>query len=326
MHWKNTCAGLINRVIARADMELVRRSDRWRPASQLGKQPVPPDRPATHQSPGFFRVFGRQSQLPYDFSVITTSILRPTLRDAVRSVVAQDFPGTIQMLVGIDRVSEAPNWIETLGRNLPENRTLVLFFPGYSTSSRHGGLHPAWDGGAIRTMLSYLANSRHLGYLDDDNWWAPEHVSSMRAALEGHDWAYARRSFAHPHSRVPICEDEWESIGPDAGAYRDIGGWVDPNCLAIDKLNCEAVLRWWAIPLRNSPKAMDADRNVFRVLRSEFKGQTTGRCTVFYPIDETDVQHPFRLRMIGRDRFDACGTRAAAMASQAQGATAAASA
>ncbi len=30
-------------------------------------------------------------------------------------------------------------------------------------------------------MLSYLANSRYVAYLDDDNWWADDHLSAMHA-------------------------------------------------------------------------------------------------------------------------------------------------
>ena len=109
---------------------------------------------------------------------------------------------------------------------IPRNHAVLFFYPGYSTSCRHGGLHPAWDGGVLRTLLSYLANSRYVAYLDDDNWWDGSHLESMRLALEGCEWAYARRWFIHPKSRRPICPDEWESIGPNRGTicrYRRVG-------------------------------------------------------------------------------------------------------
>jgi hypothetical protein len=156
-------------------------------------------------------------------------------------------------------------------------------------------------------LLSYLANSRYLAYLDDDNWLEETHLASMRQALEGSEWAYARRWFVHPKSRRPICQDDWESIGPSKGTFADIGGWVDPNCLAIDKLACESVLRWWSIPLRNTTRAMDADRNVFRILSTQFKGCPTNRATVFYRIDEKDQCHSARLDAIGHERYQAFG-------------------
>ncbi len=85
-----------------------------------------------------------------------------------------------------------------------------------------------------------------------------------------------------------------------------MGGWVDPNCLAIDKIACEAVLRWWSIPIRHSAGAMDADRNVFRILNAEFRGAPTGQHSVFYEITETDPMHPHRLGWIGEQRYRSC--------------------
>src|SRR5262249_37574001 len=152
---------------------------------------------------------------------------------------------------------------------------------------RYGGLHAARDGGSLRTVLSYLANSRDVADLDDDNWGSEDHLSTMYSVLSaGAEGAYALRWVVPPGSREPTCLDEWESVGPRAGFF---GGWVDPNCLAIDKIACEAVLRWWSIPAPNSVKCMDADRNVFHMLSTEYRGAPTNRHSVFYNMTETDA-------------------------------------
>ncbi|MDE2185069.1 MAG: glycosyltransferase family 2 protein, partial [Alphaproteobacteria bacterium] len=233
--------------------------------------------------------------------------LRPTIADAVRSVFAQRFEGTVQILVGADlSAGDASRLIDDIGRSVPDSHSVLFFYPGYSTSQRHGGMHAAHDGGALRTILSYLANSRYVAYLDDENWWSDDHLSSLYHVLSaGADWAYASRWYVHPASRKPVCRDEWESVGPARGFFRSTG-WVDPNCLALDKIACEAVLRWWAIPVRNSPKAMDGDRNVFRFLSTEFNGVPTGKFTVFYQLDETDPMHPRRLNWIGPQQYRSC--------------------
>ncbi len=232
------------------------------------------------------------------------TILGPHLGDAIQSVFEQRFPGRVQVLIGIDAPQQDGTGIEQLCASVPDYHSVLLLYPGYSTSRRHGGLHSAWDGGSLRTLLSYLANSRYIAYLDDDNWWSHDHIAALHATLRsGADWAYALRWFVHPSSRQPICRDEWESLGPGRGYFSNWGGWVDPNCLAIDKIACEAVLRWWSIPLRNSAKAMDADRNVFRILRTEFRGVSTGLHSVFYQITEADSMHPYRLSVIGEQRY-----------------------
>lgn len=311
MSWKASLAAAANYILRCADIQLIRNVDFWKPLSHLGKQPVT-ERPFEPFSAPFLRAFQGSKvtslQGPTDFAVVIPTILRPTIADAIESVFDQRFAGSIQILIGIDASNVDATRVERLCKSPPDRVSVFLFYPGYSTSNRHGGLHQTWDGGTLRTVLSYLANSRRVAYLDDDNWWSDDHLFGMHAALSGGaEWAYALRWFVHPGSRRPICRDEWESIGPERGYFRKWGGWVDPSCLAIDKIACESVLRWWSIPLRNSFKAMDADRNVFRFLRTNFRGVPTGLHSVYYAITETDPMHPYRLNVIGEQRYRSSG-------------------
>ncbi len=310
MSWKARAAEAANRALKRFDTRLIRGSDLWRPTAALGSQPEPGVSPPDSGA-AFLHAFNgatvANSAAPSDCAVIIPTTLKPTLLAAVESVFEQQFDGTLQVLIGIDRMVGSVQPLLDLMQRIPPNVSVTIMYPGYSTSRRHGGLHPAFDGGALRTILSYMANSRQLAYLDDDNWWAPDHVATILAALEGHDWAFARRVFVHPGTLAPICEDTWESIGSGEGNFRESGGWVDPNCIALDKLRCEAVLRWWSIPLRNSRKAMDADHNVFRILSTEFSGRDTHKATVFYVITESDDRHPSRLQAIGQERYAVAG-------------------
>jgi len=307
MSWKHRVAGVANRFLTRLGGELVDIDEVWRPTSFLRRQPQPPAEPPASAGAPILRVWkddGDLRQTPFDFSVVIPSTLRNSLVAALQSVFDQDLPGRIQILVGIDFPIGDVEILEHACLKRPRNREVFAFWPGYSTSVRHGGLHPSWDGGVMRTVLSYLANSRHVAYLDDDNWWAPQHLSSLQAALAGCQWAWAKRWFVHPESRRPVCIDEWESVGPDLGIYAPVGGFVDPSCLAIDKIACEAVLRWWSIPLRDSGLAMDADRNVFRILRQYFRGRGTGRATAYYVLDRDEASHPQRLANIGKEAYE----------------------
>lgn len=251
----------------------------------------------------FFTTFkdaADDSQRPYDVAVIMPSIVRPTIEKALHSIFAQDFSGRIQVLIGIDQPLGDLSVIEDVCRARPSNCTLSVFFPGYSTSVRHGGLHPDRAGGVLRCVLTYLANSRFVAYLDDDNWWAPEHLRHLLKAVEGKQWAYALRWFVHPVSRRPICIDAWESLGPNRGCFATrFGGWVDPNCLMYDKLTCEPVTRWWTIPLPGDAKAMSSDRHVFHWLKNTYTYGETGTASVFYQLDPQDGMHPQRLQWMG---------------------------
>lgn len=315
---KRAATAFLNRFLRRYDIALVRLSELWRASSQPGNQPLTSPGPQPAREP-HLRVFGPDNGVAsFDVSVVMPTILRPTIEDALRSIFAQDLSGYVQTLIGVDWPGGDVGLIDRLCWDRPPNHSIWVFDPGYSTSTRHGGLHPCWDGGVMRTVLSYLAGSRRVAYLDDDNWWAPNHLRALVAALEGHDWAWSLRWYVHPLSRQIICEDIWESVGPNAGTQP--GGWVDTNCLMIDKTVCEAVLRWWSIPLRNDPRGVGADRNVFSILSREFRGRGSDSRTTYYALNEYDSDNDQRVARIGHERYRRAGlTRSDIMASPAEG-------
>ena len=234
-------------------------------------------------------------QEPYGAAIILPTLLRPGLARAVRSVFAQDFAGRIQILVGIDKAEGDRAQLAALARECPPHIALDLFDPGYSTSARHGGIYPNKVTGSLRTLLTYAANSRHIAYLDDDNWWAPDHLASLSAALDGHDYSWSQRWFVDPEDSAPICIDEWESVGPDAGVFKEkFGGFVDPSSLMIDKLACHEVLPAWSLTPFSDGRG--SDRLVFDRLKRSHKGCPTGRATSFYTINPDDIVHLNRLQ------------------------------
>jgi hypothetical protein len=190
-------------------------------------------------------------------------------------------------------------WLDSLIAAAPANRSPLILDPGYSTAKRHGGFAESAAGGALRTILSYMAHSRLVAYLDDDNWWSDDHLAALAEAIQGHDWAYSLRWFVDAESDRPLCVDTWESVGPGAGVFaRRFGGFVDPSCLLIDKLACEPVLRLWCHPLADDPAAMTADRTVFDYLRREKRWAGTNRPTAYYRLSPSDMNHQLRLDRI----------------------------
>ena len=261
---------------------------------------------------GFLRTFRHRTtslQTPFEVAVVMPSILRPLIADALRSVLAQAGPRRIQVLVGLDHAGDdhAPpdlGPVEAACADIGPDRVVQVFHPGYSTSVRHGGLHPARDGGALRAVLTLLANSDRVAYLDDDNRWTPDHLPSLLAALGDGDWAYGLRWFVHHRTGRQVSIDEWESVGPDRGLFREMfGGFVDPNTLLIDRRRCLEAIVAWTTPLPNDPKAMSADRMVFDRLR-RLDGRATGRPTALYRLDPEDGLHARRLAVMG-DAYEA---------------------
>ena len=260
----------------------------------------PPVGAATRGVVQTFPAAGRTSnQGTFEVAVIMPTILRPSILHAVRSVFAQDFVGTGQLLIGIDKADGDPRVLDKILAIKPANWAVSIVDPGYSTSVRHGGIHPATDGGAMRTILCYAAHSRYLAFLDDDNWWAPDHLSSLLKVIPLHQYAYSLRWYVDAATSRPICTDAWESVGPDRGVYREkFGGFIDPNTLMFDKAACDDVLGLWCIPVFHHSVGIGSDRTVFERLRTKYSGVATGSPTCFYRISPSDPMHPERLRLI----------------------------
>lgn len=220
------------------------------------------------------------------------TVVRDTLPQALRSVFAQEFAGRIRVMIGIDRWAGQREAVEQLAAQSPSHVTVSVLDLGYSTSQRHGGTWPSHYGGALKTILSYAVNSRYVTYLDDDNWYSPDHVSSMMKAIQGKAWAYALRHFVDAASGEPLCPDTWESVGPDRGVYASAqGGFVDTNSYLIDAFACYDVFPEWA--MTRFAGGTGGDRQVFQKLRTRPWG-TNGAHTVYYRT-KLARRHPYLL-------------------------------
>ena len=260
---------------------------------------------APQTSAAFLKIYNGFGQRPAEVAVIIPSTWRTSLKQALRSVVEQDFPGNIQIMLGFDTPNTALLDLDALVGDLPANRSLLAIYPGYSTSERHGGVQPGFDGGALRILLCYMANARRVAFLDDDNWWTAQHIHLLYQALDnGGQWAFSWRWFVDPRDDSVVCLDDWESVGPGRGVYvANFGGFVDPNCLMYDKLTCDSATRFWALPLPTDASRMSTDRQVFNELKNQYAWRSVEQPTVFYRMNLTDPVQVDRLAVIQQRGF-----------------------
>lgn len=245
----------------------------------------------------------------FDAAVVIPTRLRETLPQAVHSVFSQRDAGRIQILIGVDGDGDR-EMLTGLHRQCPDNVAITIVDPGYSTSNRNGGLHAAMDCGAMRTVMSYLAHSRHIAYLDDDNWLHNQHLFHLRNAIKGKDWAYGFRWYVDPETDKPCCIDRWESVGPDRGVYaKALGGFVDPNCLMIDKVACEPILRLWSISGKKDGVYLPPDRLVFDALKRHFRAGEARKATAYYRLNPDNDAHVHRLKWIAAERLNEAASR-----------------
>ena len=153
----------------------------------------------------------------------------------------------------------------------------------------------------MRTVLTHLANADRVAYLDDDNTWRADHLATMSRAIAGGDYAWSLRWFVHHRTGRLLAVDEWESVGPDRGLFRErFGGFVDPNTLMLDRNKCREAVVAWTTPLAEDAAGMSADREVFHRLRSRH-GVGTNQPTAFYRLSPRDLLFQSRMRRMGLD-------------------------
>jgi glycosyltransferase involved in cell wall biosynthesis len=147
---------------------------------------------------------------PLVSTVIATYDRKELLEKAIASAFAQDYPNLEVVVIGdacpsLKIENPAVRWI-----NLPKN---------------HGA------GGAVpRNYGIMFASAELIAYLDDDNEWAPDHISSLYAALRSTDSAYAFSSM--------------RTLGKDLIFQGPKRGSIDTSCV-LHKKSLIRKYGWW---------------------------------------------------------------------------------
>lgn len=242
-------------------------------------------------------------------SVLIPTVCRSTMLRAVRSALAQDVDGHIEVLVAVDvdPAGRAAALQEQLRRECPSHASIHWIHLPYSTSVRHGGIHASYFGGGLRSAMTWLASSDRLVYLDDDDWLDPLHVRDIVRAANGRAWAYSLCHYADGDREVALGVDMLESVGPGQGVHaRRFGGFVRPSGLLIDRRRAPQSAHLWARAL--SSRGDGDDRLVFDALRKLPTG-FTGRASVFYSLDPNDEMHSHRVAYLRSRGADASQIR-----------------
>lgn len=228
---------------------------------------------------------------PFDVAVVMFTKRTGPLAAAVRSVYAQQFSGRVQILVGVDGPQGDRAALAALAREAPPTMALTVVDPGYSTARSRGGLYAPEAGGALRTVLSFLANARRVAYLSEFGRYAPDHLDRLVRAIGDKAWAFTERWYADARSGQVICRDSWESVGPGKGVFaKSEGGFAAADTLIVDKLACHGALIAWSDA---DTQGRGEDHRFFRAIKALPHG-STGEPTVYTGIF-LEGQHPFML-------------------------------
>lgn len=125
-------------------------------------------------------------------TTIDVSVIIPTfnrvhkLRDALQSVLSQEFGGTLEIIVVDDGSQD--DTVAFVQQNYPDVRLI-----GLATNVGHG---------AARNRALREARGRFIAFLDSDDAWKPEYLSVQVVALQG-----------HPSDGIALCGVEVRSNG-----------------------------------------------------------------------------------------------------------------
>lgn len=137
-------------------------------------------------------------------TVITPTIGSPKLADAIQSVQAQTY-SNIEHLLVVDGEKYKESVYE-LALEAKRNLPVVQILP-HNTGAK------GFYGHRIYAGVPHFLNTDYIFFLDEDNWYEPDHVASLVEVLErGNDFAYSLRKIYNPDKSY-VCDDNCEALG-----------------------------------------------------------------------------------------------------------------
>ena len=151
--------------------------------------------------------------------VITPTTGKDTVVKAIESVANQTVK-TEHLIVcdGYDAF-EKQHFVENTHIVLPENV---------------GG--NGWYGHRVYAAMPLLVNADYILFLDEDNWFEPNHVETMIAKIKSKDlmWSYSLRKIVNESGQY-VCDDDCESLGRNPTYYDHTLNFVDTNCYCFKR-------------------------------------------------------------------------------------------
>jgi glycosyltransferase involved in cell wall biosynthesis len=200
-------------------------------------------------------------------AVVTPTIGKPELIDCLRSVEKQTYQDLIHY-VFVDGY-EHRDRVFGMAKEATKTKFVIL----------EDNVGKGWYGHRVYSACSFLVNADIIVYLDEDNWYEPEHVESIVAKIqEGNDWVYSLRKI-YDKDRNFICEDNCESLGKWPIFHSDQHHHIDTSSFGVRRNVAVHIGHAWY-------GQWGADRQFFSAIKKHFtKWDCTNRYTSCYRLD-----------------------------------------
>lgn len=208
---------------------------------------------------------------PKTVTVITPTIGSSKVKDAVRSVKAQTYPHVKHLIV-----VDGPQYDESFVENF-EIEELEPLMP-YAVNPENTGSN-GFYGHRVYAAYPHLVNSDYVFFLDEDNWYEPDHVASLVETIEsnGLDFAYSLRKIFDQNKNF-LCEDNCESLGKWPIRTSQDEFLIDTSSYAFRREFLIRCCHIWH-------HGWGGDRNFYNTVRKLTKHDTNGRYSLCYRLD-----------------------------------------
>jgi glycosyltransferase involved in cell wall biosynthesis len=213
-------------------------------------------------------------------TVITPTIGSPKLLDAITSVATQTYKCKHLIVIdGPDFVDEVMSIINITNMMDPKPNIQVIVSP--ENTGKTGG---NFYGHRIYAAYPHLINSDYILFLDEDNWYEPNHVQSLIETIESKnlDFSFSLRKIFNPE-RTYLLDDNCESLGKwpifmSRHSPHGLQYLIDTSSFCFKREFIQHTCHFWH-------HGWGGDRHYLYSVKDKAKYDTNGKHTLCYRLD-----------------------------------------
>lgn len=218
-----------------------------------------------------------------NIAVVTSTRGRPTIRQAIDSVKAQTRGARHYVF------AHGKDCWDAVSANTEGSDVDVVYLP---VANGGGGYAMA----PVYAAAPYMVGEELIFFLDDDNFYEPDHIESITSLIEQHDlgWAYSLRKIVDNDGNW-ICDDNCESLGCHPNSHNQY--LVDNSCYAVKTEHARKHSHAWYVPIVSDRSFQSA------LMRDKIKCGTTGRHSVSYRLSADGTGGMTKEKFLGNNEW-----------------------
>ena len=199
--------------------------------------------------------------------VITPTIGKITVRKAIESVAGQTYDNVTHLIV-----EDGPD-VGIRQSLSPLNEKIKCATLPYNVGAN------GFYGHRVYAAFPHLIDHDYVMFLDEDNWFEPDHIKTMVDTLEKqrYDFAYSLRNICSEDGKF-LVEDNCESLGQWPIWFNSNEFHVDTSSYIFKREMLINASHLWHF-------GWGADRRFFSIVRNDFKNGNTLHRTLNYRTD-----------------------------------------